>query len=36
MTVDPWGLITLTYTDDNDGNTFDQIHLGTGLTNTVW
>ncbi|UGQ11847.1 hypothetical protein LO772_34650 [Yinghuangia sp. ASG 101] len=36
LAVDPWGLITLTYTDDHDGNTFDQVYLGTGLTNSVW
>lgn len=36
LAVDPWGLITLAYTDDNDGNTFDQVYLGTGLTNSVW
>ncbi|MDQ3404973.1 MAG: hypothetical protein M3548_16555 [Actinomycetota bacterium] len=36
MTVDPWGLITLAYTDDNDGNGFAQIYLGTGLNNSTW
>lgn len=34
--VDPWGLVTVTYTDDNDGNLFDQIYLGTGLVNSTW
>jgi hypothetical protein len=36
LAVDPWGLITLAYTDDNDGNGFDQIYLGTGLINSTW
>ncbi|HSA53135.1 MAG TPA: hypothetical protein VLH10_23865 [Yinghuangia sp.] len=36
LAVDPWGLITLAYTDDHDGNGFDQVYLGTGLTNSVW
>ncbi|KJK33206.1 hypothetical protein UK23_47125 [Lentzea aerocolonigenes] len=34
--VDPWGRITVVYTDDNDGNGFDQIYLGTGLTTQQW
>ncbi|WP_308258282.1 hypothetical protein [Saccharothrix obliqua] len=34
--VDAWGLITVVYTDDNDGNNFDQIYLGTGWQNTSW
>ncbi len=34
--VDPWGRITVVYTDDNDGNGSDQIYLGTGLTTQVW
>ncbi|SDH89600.1 hypothetical protein SAMN05192558_103430 [Actinokineospora alba] len=36
VAVDPWGLITLAYTDDNDGNGFDQVYLGTGLINSTW
>jgi hypothetical protein len=36
LAVDPWGLITLAYTDDNDGNGFDQVYLGTGLINSTW
>jgi hypothetical protein len=36
LAVDPWGLITLVLTDDNDGNLFDQVYLGTGLTNSTW
>ena len=34
--VDAWGQITIVYTDDNDGNGFDQIYLGTGLINSTW
>ncbi|MFD1149991.1 hypothetical protein [Saccharothrix hoggarensis] len=34
--VDPWGRITIAYTDDNDGNGFDQVYLGTGLVNSTW
>ncbi|RLK58328.1 hypothetical protein [Actinokineospora cianjurensis] len=36
LAVSPFGQITLTYTDDNDGNLFDQIYLGTGLINSTW
>ncbi|CCH29984.1 hypothetical protein ABZ816_32060 [Actinosynnema sp. NPDC047251] len=34
--VDAWGLITVVYTDDNDGNGFDQVYLGTGWQNSTW
>ncbi|MEU4745126.1 hypothetical protein AB0G02_32345 [Actinosynnema sp. NPDC023658] len=34
--VDPWGQLTVAYTDDNDGNGFDQVYLGTGLVNSTW
>ncbi|GAA1275534.1 hypothetical protein [Saccharothrix xinjiangensis] len=34
--VDAWGRITVAYTDDNDGNGFDQVYLGTGLVNSTW
>lgn len=34
--VDAWGLITIAYTDDNDGNGFDQVYLGTGWQNSDW
>ncbi|SDF37143.1 hypothetical protein SAMN05216553_101312 [Lentzea fradiae] len=34
--VDPWGRVTVVYTDDNDGNEFDQIYLGTGLSTQIW
>jgi hypothetical protein len=36
LAVSPWGEVPVCYTDDNDGNTFDQILLGLGLTNTDW
>ncbi|WP_313888385.1 hypothetical protein [Lentzea alba] len=34
--VDPWGRVTVVYTDDNDGNGHDQVYLGTGLTTQAW
>ena len=36
VAVSPWGEVALTYTDDNDGNPFDQVILGLGLTNAEW
>jgi len=36
LAVDPFGQITLSHTDDADGNGFDQVMLGTGLTNSTW
>lgn len=36
IAVSPWGEVPVSYTDDNDGNTFDQIILGIGLTNSDW
>ncbi|GAB3470080.1 hypothetical protein [Actinophytocola sediminis] len=36
LAVDPFGAITLTYTDDNDGDTFDDVLIGTGLVNSTW
>jgi len=36
LTVDPWGQVIVAYTDDNDGNLFDQVYLGTGITNSTW
>jgi len=32
----PFGVITAAYTDDNDGNTFDQVLLGLGAANSDW
>ncbi|MCK9901427.1 hypothetical protein MXD63_15245 [Frankia sp. Cpl3] len=34
--VNPWGQLVIAYTDDNDGNLFDQVYLGTGLVNSTW
>nr|WP_242424288.1 hypothetical protein [Frankia sp. EI5c] len=34
--VNPWGQLVIAYTDDHDGNGFDQIYLGTGLINSTW
>jgi hypothetical protein len=36
LAVTPWGQVVLAYTDDNDGNEFDQVYLGTGLVNSTW
>jgi hypothetical protein len=36
LTVDPFGRITMTYSDDSDGNDFDKIRMGTGLNNSIW
>ncbi|RKR86290.1 hypothetical protein BDK92_0514 [Micromonospora pisi] len=31
-----WGEVAVCYTDDNDGNQFDQVLLGVGATNSTW
>ncbi len=31
-----WGQLALAYTDDNDGNSFDQVMLGLGGSNSDW
>lgn len=36
VAVSPWGEVSVGYTDDNDGNGFDQILLGLGIVNTAW
>jgi hypothetical protein len=36
ITSSPWGDLPATYTDDNDGNTFDQVLLALGATNSDW
>ncbi len=36
VAVSPWGEVSAAYTDDNDGNGFDQIILGLGLANVAW
>ncbi|MEV4757276.1 hypothetical protein AB0J86_19470 [Micromonospora sp. NPDC049559] len=32
----PWGEVSVCYTDDNDGNLFDQVILGLGAVNSNW
>jgi hypothetical protein len=36
VAASPWGQLAVAYTDDNDGNTFDQVILGLGATNSDW
>ena len=36
LAVDPYGRITLTHSDDADGDDFDEVNIGTGLTNSTW
>jgi hypothetical protein len=36
VAVSPWGEVSVAYTDDNDGNGFDQIILGLGIVNNAW
>ena len=36
VAVSPWAEVAVAYTDDNDGNTFDQVILGLGMANTTW
>ncbi|MFC0528789.1 hypothetical protein [Phytohabitans kaempferiae] len=36
IAVSPWSEVSVAYTDDNDGNQFDQIVLGVGATNSTW
>jgi hypothetical protein len=36
VAVSNWGEFSVAYTDDNDGNTFDQVILGTGGSNSDW
>jgi hypothetical protein len=36
LAVDPYGRITMTYSDDPDGDDFDDVAVGTGLTNSTW
>jgi hypothetical protein len=33
VAVSPWSEVAVAYTDDNDGNTFDQVILGQGMSN---
>ncbi|MEV4411324.1 hypothetical protein [Catellatospora sp. NPDC049609] len=36
VAVSPWGEVAVAYTDDNDGNLFDQVLLGTGVVNSTF
>ncbi|MBV1854979.1 hypothetical protein KUA19_33115 [Catellatospora sp. NEAU-YM18] len=36
VAVSAWGEIALSFTDDNDGNLFDQVRLGLGAANSDW
>ncbi len=36
VAVSPFGQLAVAYTDDNDGNGFDQVILGLGGTNSDW
>jgi hypothetical protein len=36
VAVSPWGELAVAYTDDNDGNSFDQVVLGLGGANSDW
>lgn len=33
VAVSPWSEVAVAYTDDNDGNTYDQVMLGEGISN---
>ncbi|GAA1599617.1 hypothetical protein GCM10009789_62140 [Kribbella sancticallisti] len=36
VAVSPWSEVAVAYTDDNDGNTFDQVILGQDMSNNSW
>jgi hypothetical protein len=36
LAVSPWGEIAVCYTDDNDGNQYDQVLLALGGSNSTW
>lgn len=36
LAVSAWGEITFCYTDDADGNAFDQVHMRSGFSNSLW
>lgn len=36
LAVDPYGRITMTHSDDTDTDDFDEVNIGTGLTNSTW
>ncbi|TDV48853.1 hypothetical protein [Actinophytocola oryzae] len=36
VAVDPFGRITMAYSDDPDGDDFDDVAIGSGLVNSTW
>jgi hypothetical protein len=36
VAVSPYAEVAVAYTDDNDGNTYDQIYLGLDISNNSW
>jgi hypothetical protein len=36
VAVSPWAEVAVAYTDDSDGNLFDQVVLGLGIANATW
>ncbi|GIF76084.1 hypothetical protein [Asanoa siamensis] len=36
LAVSPWGEIVAAFTDDNDGNLYDQVYLAQGGNNSTW
>jgi len=36
VAVSPYAEVAVAYTDDNDGNTYDQVILGTDISNNSW
>ena len=36
LAVSPYAEVAVAYTDDSDGNTYDQVILGTGISNNSW
>ncbi|MEV5965640.1 hypothetical protein AB0L70_27970 [Kribbella sp. NPDC051952] len=36
VAVSPYAEVAVAYTDDNDGNTYDQVYLGTAISNNSW
>ncbi|GAA0590557.1 hypothetical protein HPO96_04415 [Kribbella sandramycini] len=36
VAVSAYAEVAVVYTDDNDGNTYDQVVLGTGISNNSW
>jgi hypothetical protein len=36
VAVSPYAQVAVAYTDDNDGNTYDQIYLGQDFSNNSW